>query len=466
MSDITYSVAGGDLPVGTEVGSGIIGGVISWENLFNAPTWVTPAGNLGTYAEDTPVPASGAGSIPPFQITLQPGSVSAKFSIVNVNVGLDSRGLPWGLLLNPNTGLISGRVNQLLDFDAPSFLEEEAPIWDTKSGQLGNFGEKESVSIFLLANGQLGGTVKKYSIKSGGLPWGLVLNKAGFIGGTTAPTVFALDDASDAPTGAPVWSNAPGLIAIPLVGDNVSVQFTAAPTSPATKIVKYTMLNTINTGSGLPWGLTFSPSTGLVSGKILNLKTPLPSELYVWPNGPLWSTPEGSLGDVGEQRTLDVTLAAPAQVGTFQKFSVWRGALPWGLTLNIRTGRITGITAPLNPGTEPQEPVENPPVFGTPLLVSGTPTKAGSGNDLGTFSGGSMIQFDIKATLQDATRTMVRHTVSAADGSAIPLGLTYNTKTGRLGGTLRGLSRKSTFTVVALDSAGATSKQTFTITVA
>lgn len=466
MSDIEFTIAGGDLPVGTDVSSGILSGTVSWENLFNAPLWVTPSGNLAVLAEDDVVPLTGAKSIPALAITMQEGSTFARFSIVNANVGLESRGLPWGLLLDSKTGVISGKASPLLEFDAPSFLEEEAPIWNTASGLLGNFGEKQPVAISLQITPQPGQVMKRFAVKRGGLPWGLTLNKQGLITGTTAATVYALDTAEDAPLNGPMWANAPGLIAIPIAGDLMNVKFTASPVSPATAIAKYTIINSIATGSGLPWGTTFSPSTGIMQGRIQRPLVPLISEVYVWPNGPLWSTTEGSLGDVGEQRAVDVTLAAAPQLGTLKSYTISKGALPWGITLNIRTGKLSGNTAVLNPGTEPQEPILPPPVFNAPLLVSGTPRTAGTGNNLGTFAPGSAIQFDIKATLGDATRTMVRHTISNATGSAIPLGLTYNTRTGRLGGTLRaGILGKSTFTAVATDSAGAYATQTFTITV-
>lgn len=466
MSDIEFTIAGGDLPVGTDVSSGILSGTVSWENLFNAPLWVTPSGNLAVFKEDDMVPVTGLGSLPPLEITMQEGSEFARFSIVNANVGLESRGLPWGLLLDAKTGIISGKVSPLLEFDAPSFLEEEAPIWNTASGLLGNFGEKQSVAISLVLSPQPGQVMQKFSIKRGGLPWGLTLNKQGLITGTTAPTVYALDTADDAPSNAPQWVNAPGLIAIPIAGDFMSVLFRANPVSPATSIVKYTLLNAVSSGSGLPWGTTLVPSTGIMQGRVQRPLAPLISEAFVWPNGPLWNTPEGSLGDVGEQRAVDVTLAAVPQLGTLKSYTISRGALPWGITLNIRTGKLSGNTAVLNPGTEPQEPILPPPVFNAPLLVSGTPKVAGSGTNLGTFAPGSAVQFDLKATLGDSARTMSKYTISNATGSAIPLGLTYNTRTGRLGGTIRnGILGKSTFTVIAIDSAGAYATQTFTITV-
>lgn len=464
MSDINYTVVSGDLPVGTDVSSGIISGTVSWENLFNAPIWVTPAGNLAVFNEDTVVPASGAGSIAPFEVQMQTGSEYVRFSIVNANVGLESRGLPWGLLLDRISGVISGKASPLLDFDAPAFLEEEAPIWDTKSGLLGNYGEKEAVSLTLLANGQLGGTVNKYSVKTGALPWGLVLNKNGTITGSTAANIFALDAAEDAPTGAPVFTMAPGLISIPLVNDLVDVTFTAAPVAPATKIVKYTIINSISTGGGLPWGLTFVPSTGRLTGTVKRPLAPLPSDLYVWPNGPIWNTPEGELVVSGENMAVNYQLDATPIVGLFDRYNVIRGALPWGLSLNIRTGKISGLTAVLNPGTEPQEPIANPPVWNDPLLVSGNPKTAGSGTNLGTFTAGAAIQFDLKATLSDPDRTMKRYTVSTLNGG-IPWGMTYNTATGRLSGTPRSAAKPYVFTVTAIDSAGATSSQTFTITV-
>jgi hypothetical protein len=184
--------------------------------------------------------------------------------------------LPWGLKLNPATGVITGSVARLKNpgayVDVPKL---PVPVWSTASA-LGTLNEYETANFTLAATPDTGRSMAKYIIREGALPWGLKLNSVtGAITGTAADILKRNEPVYYDSANNPVFSDTVvingsnttvtnnGSIGSYTKGTAVSATFSATPVSGRT-VKNYWM-----TGE-LPWGLKFNPTTGVVSGTIVN----------------------------------------------------------------------------------------------------------------------------------------------------------------------------------------------------
>ena len=221
----------------------------------DGPTWTTGRGLLSTF---------NTGNQASIQLVATPQNsrTISRFTIT-------SGALPWGLVLS-TSGLISGTVLPLL---APgSFVDipaQPVPMFTQASGSLGTFSEFQSnVSIQITATPQSGKTIKNYFIKSGILPWGLVLNSStGVISGNIAELKFPETQYSDGNN--PIMSSSvvvngttisSSLLGTFSKGSTINMTFSATPYSGRT--VRYVL-----TSGYLPWGLKLSEA-GVVSGTV------------------------------------------------------------------------------------------------------------------------------------------------------------------------------------------------------
>lgn len=144
-------------------------------NTLDGPTWNTAFGRLANYDEGS------TGSIS-LSVTPPSGRTIKTYSLV------DSF-LPFGLKLNPSTGVISGTVATLRNpgpyVDVPKL---PVPVWNTPEGSLGVFEEYRTIAtITPSVTPAAGRTILRYQIREGFLPFGLKMNLAtGAITGTTA----------------------------------------------------------------------------------------------------------------------------------------------------------------------------------------------------------------------------------------------------------------------------------------
>ncbi|MFY7778126.1 MAG: Ig domain-containing protein, partial [Elstera sp.] len=121
----------------------------------------------------------------------------------------------------------------------------------TASGSLGVIWEGQAASLALGAAG-----ADQYEIVGGILPWGLRLDRStGALTGTPADMGGAVLDPLETYTwSAPVSSD----LGIFAVGATLNIAQTTAPTAGSFYLLS----------GGLPWGLTLSRGTGLVSGTV------------------------------------------------------------------------------------------------------------------------------------------------------------------------------------------------------
>ena len=151
----------------------------------NNPTWTTPAGSLGSFAEQ-------------ISATIYALSISDD-STMSYSLASGSS-LPAGVTLS-SAGIISGTLpdvasNTTYTFTVNatdglnptisrtfSFISNAAPIWSTESGSLGAFNKNTSISVLVSAT-DVSDSVS-YNLASGSLPQGVTLNSStGVISGT------------------------------------------------------------------------------------------------------------------------------------------------------------------------------------------------------------------------------------------------------------------------------------------
>ena len=222
-----YAIASGSLPPGLVLVGDTISGTPS--PAPSAPAWATVAGSLGS--------ASQGGE---FSVTL--AAIGADRYAIRAGL------LPWGVTLDPATGALAGSLAVL---GGPEDDPGPPPVWSAAAGSLGTVWEGQAASLSLGATG-----ADQYEITSGGLPWGLVLDRrTGALTGTPADVGGgALDPLESYTWSAPASSD----LGTYAVGATVSVAQTTTPATGAFAVQ----------AGGLPWGLTLNRETGLMSGTV------------------------------------------------------------------------------------------------------------------------------------------------------------------------------------------------------
>lgn len=183
-----------------------IGQIRSYDQT-NEPKWITPTGTLGSFTEDTEVviqllaeddPAL------PLPLTFNLSCVSGDGSVFE-----EFGELPPGMVLNPDTGTISGTMplvtggvlknyefavylsdgaNVVVNYFSITVLKQNAysaPIWYTPEGLLASLELNQNVGFQLIAS-DLTGLPIAYYLMSGSLPSGLILDQNGLISGSMA----------------------------------------------------------------------------------------------------------------------------------------------------------------------------------------------------------------------------------------------------------------------------------------
>lgn len=327
---LTYEIVSGDLPIGTRLDpKGLIMGSIYFENLLNAPTWVTPEGELADVTVGDEIESIVLEATPKDE-----DEFIVSYSLVDEYQ--TNKGLPWGLRLDAATGEIYGTIFPLRKPGAISWKLEELPIWETEGGLLATFDELEAVSLSLEASpvDELGSL--KFTVVEGYLPWGLTLDVDT---GEIVGTVNRLRETSGIPemTPKPTWNTPRGNLALFDELDEVFITINATPNLGDS--LKYMIIS-----GGLPWGLSLDPTTGVISGTIDHLKTVEP--LVELTPKPSWITAT-NLGTFGLEETVDTGVLASPQLGDeIVTYSIVKGYLPWGLVLDAETGEIAGTIDP------------------------------------------------------------------------------------------------------------------------
>ena len=341
---------------------------------------------------------------------------------MTITYTLQSGSLPAGLSLESSTGKITGDI----DFANLGL----GPIWiNPPPGNLPDINAGE-----LIAPVQLDVDSEEpftYAVSRGYLPLGVTLDfDSGVISGTF-PDIPGFVTQDDLNRGGPQWTTPSGRVGGDIIpGDVVNTSLTATPLGTKT-IDRYSTV-----GGGLPWGLTLNGSTGEITGTVLPLLAPgFTVEVPKLPE-PVWNTSSGSLTTLDEyQTTPTINLSAtPAAGRTISQYRVVSGNLPWGLSLGLTTGEITGTTHELTTVSSPVfvDPTFNPIISDT-VSVNGVNQTVVNAGSLGSFNRGTSmtINFDITTV---APRNIGR--VVVLSGS-LPWGLVINPLTGSITGNLR-----------------------------
>ena len=185
-----------------------------------------------------------------------------------------------------------------------------------------------------------------------------------------------------------------------------------------------------------------------------NLFGILPDALFV-NNQVTWTTPVGSLGAFAEQVAISVSAVA-ADDSTITYAVASDSTLPSGITLNTATGLLSGTLADVASNTTytftlTASDGSNPAVSRQfSILANAAPVWVTAAGSLGGYSTNTSIATpSLSAT--DSSDTV---TYALASGSSLPGGLTLNSNTGVISGTLPTVSVDTvyTFTINATDS--------------
>jgi hypothetical protein len=229
-----------------------------------------------------------------------------------VGYGVFSGALPPGLSLVGDT--ITGTPS-------PS---PDAPAWVTAAGSLGGGTQGAAFSVDLDATG-----AAAFSIKSGLLPWGLILDTAT---GTLAGDLSIIGGAEDSPGPAPTWTTAAGSLGA--LNESAVASLSIAATGAASYAIE---------AGGLPWGLLLNRDTGAITGTTAEVgggATPEP------PNTITWSAPASTnLGSFAVGASVSIAQTIGPVTGVFMVSS---GVMPWGLSVARNGGLISGTVGATN----------------------------------------------------------------------------------------------------------------------
>ncbi len=346
---IKFSLVEGELPEGINLDDkGVLHGLVKYENIGMAPYWDIPEGILGTFDEGEEA------EIGPITAVVGSNRTLERVSIVPNDENKFSC-LPWGLTMNPYTGIISGKIKDIPIAEDP-FFDHEKPVWVTDSHHLGSINEGQSFSFTFTATPKQGENIG-YFISNGDIPWGLVLDRnTGVLSGIASELKSGVSEIAEKEP-KPEWITVKGSLKPSNELQEYEYKLEAKPRL-GKSIVSYEILD-----GGLPWGLTLDRNTGIISGITSEIKIPVSPHL---PSGrdPIWSdeievnsvnrfvghTETIGIFNVGE--TLEVKFKATADshrsiVGYFVNHSETNecsgGFVPWGLVLDRNTGILSGI---------------------------------------------------------------------------------------------------------------------------
>ena len=370
------------------------------EKLNSRPEWVTSEGLLLRINE-------GQLAVITLEAT-DPEDDQLTFSIV-------SGVLPPDLILNPNTGSISGSISDVTEDTTFSFTVR---VDDSLSNSLGEelFADRD---FFI-------------EVIDG------ILN-------TNRP---------------PEWETEPGALTQAIEGQAYFFQLEATDPDNGPQLLNYTL----NAGS-LPNGLALNAISGVISGfpndpdtmdtvsifivrvsdgaafalRTFSIET---IDTGILNNPPEWITPAGSLGQFDESQPMFFNLQAVDPDDDDVTFSIVSGALPTGLTLDTDTGQISGTPAQVASDTifnfdvraEDPEGLFADRSFSLEILnvLNIPPVWVTPSGLLGEFDEEVSLNINLVAVDLDASPQPLEYNVTSG---TLPPGLTLDINTGVISGT-------------------------------
>jgi hypothetical protein len=406
---------------------------------------------------------------------------------------LTSGALPTGLSLNGSTGVISGAVGSsatsatfsvtITDADGVtatkslSITVNVVPTVTTSS--LPTATQTQTSYSQTLAG--TGGTVPyAWSVTTGSLPSGLSLNAAtgvisGTVGSSATTQIFTV-----------TLTDVNGVTATHSLTLTVNAKPTISPTTlpAATQTGVYSQTLTVSGGvtpfgawsvsSGtLPTGLSLNTSTGVISGTVgasavtqtFSIQTTdangvaaiqsFTLTVNLVPNITTTTLPGATSTGAYSQ-----TLAVTGGTGPFT-WSLSAGTLPTGLTLNTSTGAITGSSVTGTTQTFTVKAIDANGVFDTQALtLTVNPVPSVTTTSLATAT---QTETGYAQTIVGSGGTTF-YSWSVTTG-ALPTGLSLNSASGVISGTVGASATTQTFTVTLTDANGVKATKSLTLTV-
>jgi len=430
--------------------------------------------------------------------------------------------LPSGLSLNANTGVLSGYLEAApgadvvkhftLYAEAPSGRTSrqftltvvnvpDLPHWQTNAGIIASVNEGATISnVSVVATDTQSRPVTYFISNTGTLPMGISLSNTGVLSGVMpyVPTditylfevtaenedgavvrVFSLTDIN-VPV-YPVWTGSTSIH----FNERSGVTTTLVATDAQSRSVTYS----INTGV-LPDGLSLDHNSGVISGNTgavvtdtlynvvidaINFDGSTPQSFTFTilniPQNPTWVTAAGSLLTQNGGSIVNTAVVASDPQGRQITYTVTSGALPDGVILGANDGTLTGglpqvvsnTTYSFNILASNEDGNAGNRTFTMRANVTSAnlPTWTTPAGSLGSFNENTSVSNTLVAT--DSLSRAVTYAITAG---ALPSGLSLNTSTGDITGTLDFVTATHTysFTVGATNVEG-TSYRGFSITV-
>ncbi|HYV96978.1 MAG TPA: putative Ig domain-containing protein [Gemmatimonadaceae bacterium] len=510
---LVFALSGGSLPTGMAFSTtnGQITGTPT-TTLATTTFTVTVTDNVGTTSSKT------------FDLTVNPaltttqavaatsgtvGTAIPTFTPVTASGGttpyafaLSGGTLPTGMSFSTTTGAVSGTPGSALA--ATTFtvtVTDNAGATSSKTFQLTVNGPLTTTQAVASTTGTqgtplsftpvtaAGGTAPlTFALSGGSLPTGVGFNTTnGLVSGTpgaplaqTTFTVTVTDNvgATSAKT-FQLTVNGP-LTTTQAVAAKVGTQNTAIPAfTPVTASGGSLPYTFALTGGSLPTGLSFSTTTGQISG---TPTTTLATTTFTVTVTDAATTTSSKTFDLTVNTALTTTQAVAATTGTVNTaipsftpvtasggtapitFALTGGTLPTGMSFSTTTGQITGT----------------PTTTLATTTFTVTATDAANATSSKTFQltvNGALITTQAVATKSGTVNTAIPAftpvTASggttpygfALSGGSLPTGMAFSTTTGQITGTPTTTLATTTFTVTVTDAASATSSKTFQLTV-
>ncbi len=461
-SPTSYGAAG--LPAGLTVNSatGLISGTPTAAGTSTVTLSASNSGGTGNATLTLAVAAPPAPVIT--SSTTASGTVGSAFSYqitaTNSPTSYGAAGLPAGLTVNSATGLISGTPT--------AAGTSTVTLSATNSGGTGNATLTLAVAAppapvitsSTTASGTVGGafsyqiaaTNSPTSYAAAGLPAGLTVNTAtGLISGT--PTAAGTSTVTLSATNSAGTGNATLTLTIASAAPVITSSTTASGTVGGAFSYQITATNSPTSygAAGLPAGLTVNTATGLISG------TPTAAGTST-----VTLSATNSAGTGNATLTLTIASAAPVITSSTTASGTVGGAfsyqitatnsptsygavgLPAGLTVNSRTGLISGTPTAVNTST---------------VTLSATNSK-GTGNATLTLTVASAAPAITSATTANGTvgsafsyQITATNSPTSYAAAGLPAGLRVNSRTGLVSGT-PSAAGTSTVTLSATNSEG------------